>query len=94
MKVSFDIMLGFYGFAWKDDKIVFLDCYKEKLNDWLYPNSHNYLRITRILKSLRLIGLQEYSSTFLDALESVYELYPNKIGKSINYWRSTKQYYI
>lgn len=94
MKVSLDVMLCFYGFSWEDDRIVFLNCYKDKIMEWVYPNSHNYLRITRILKSLRLIGLQEYSSNFLEALESVYKLYPNEIGKSIDYWRSTKQYNI
>lgn len=94
MKVSLDVMLCFYGFSWEDDRIVFLNCYKDRIMEWVYPNSHNYLRITRILKSLRLIGLQEYSSNFLEALESVYNLYPDKIGKSIDYWRSTKQYNI
>lgn len=78
----------------KMTELFFLNCYKDRVMEWVYPNSHNYLKITRILKSLRLIGLQEYSSNFLEALESVYNLYPDKIGKSIDYWRSTKQYNI
>lgn len=87
MKTSLDIMLSFYGFTWQDDKIVLLDCYKEKLRDWVSYRNHNYLRITRILKSLCLVGLEEYASKFLEVLECVYKLYPDKIGTSINYWR-------
>ena len=87
MMVSLNIMLEFYGFIWDGDKIVFLDANREHLNYWMYPDSHNYLRITRILKSLKLFGLEDLAEKFFIALDSLYAEYPNRIGKSINYWK-------
>ncbi len=50
MKKSYDVMLDFYGLKQYE---------KHKLENWLVKYNHNHLRLTRILKSLRLFGLNK-----------------------------------
>lgn len=38
---------------------------------WAYPN-HNWLRITRVLKSLTLLGLEEEARSLFRRLDEVY----------------------
>jgi hypothetical protein len=48
---------------------------------------HNYLRITRILTSVRLLGLEEYAEAFYEALGNVYKEYASRIGpETWGYW--------
>jgi hypothetical protein len=39
---------------------------------WITLGNHNHLRITRILKSLLTLGLQEEAVAFYDCLEDIY----------------------
>jgi opioid growth factor receptor-like protein len=55
---------------------------------WLTPGNHNFLRITRILTSLRLLDLNEYAQAFFDQLEELYASHSAVIGKTtFDYWR-------
>lgn len=40
---------------------------------WLTPGNHNMLRLTRILRSLTLLGLEHEAHALLASLEAVYE---------------------
>jgi opioid growth factor receptor-like protein len=40
---------------------------------WISPNNHNHLRITRILKCLRLLGLEQEAREFFDWLAQIYD---------------------
>ncbi len=55
---------------------------------WLSLNNHNHLRITRILTSLRELGLPEFGKAFYDALKTIYksEAQDKITPKSFQFW--------
>lgn len=54
---------------------------------WVARSSHNHLRITRIIRSLRVLGLEGEAKAFFEAMEDVYED-TGKIGeRSLMFWR-------
>lgn len=54
---------------------------------WVRKFNHNHLRITRIIRSLRVLGLEPEAEAFMRALHSVNHMYPGKIGeKSLLFW--------
>jgi len=63
-----------------------------KAKVWLSPGNHNYLRITRILRSLTLLGLEAEAKAFLDCLAEIYKSELHKPVPAISddtmlYWR-------
>lgn len=87
---SFCIMLDFYGFEIdENDEIKIGNKFDERNKNWINNGNHNYLRITRILKSLNLLGLKKQAIEFQNVLKEVYELYPQKIGKrTFSFWKN------
>ena len=86
---SFLIMLDFFGLQKQKHKIVYADNFMERKKVWLAPNNHNYLRITRILQSLVLFGMQNEAIQFLDCLCNIYEDYPDCITKeNLQFWKN------
>ena len=86
-------LLDFYGFVMVTDgsviRIVKSEWFEQKSRTWLTQYNHNFLRITRILKSLVLLGCDGYATAFLDVLEEVYSDNSRIIGeKSLSYWRN------
>lgn len=65
MRKSFERMLDFYGLEYTDGQVRETIYFKESLKRWCTPKKHNFLRITRILKSLKLFGLKKKQSHFL-----------------------------
>jgi opioid growth factor receptor-like protein len=45
----------------------------EGSHHWISPGNHNHLRITRILKCLRLLGLDEEATAFFSWLKEIYD---------------------
>lgn len=89
--ISFEIMLNFYGFNYENIdgsiQISRSHQYAERKNNFL-KYSHNFLRITRILKSLRLLGLETYAQSFFDALTQLYLEEGDKISSlTFTYWQ-------
>lgn len=68
LRASLDRMLAFYGLAWQSDRIVKAANWPVRKHDWFTHDTHNNLRITRILKSLSLLGLREQAHAFRVAL--------------------------
>ncbi|WP_420552363.1 opioid growth factor receptor-related protein [Tenacibaculum aiptasiae] len=85
---SFCLMLNFYGFEIENnDKIKIGRKFDEQSKNWINNGNHNYLRITRILKSLNLLGLKKQAFEFQSVLIEVYEMYPKKIGeRTFSFW--------
>lgn len=55
---------------------------------WVSPGNHNYLRITRILKSLRLHNRLDLAVLFLNFMEQIVQSHsPAKFGASPPIWR-------
>jgi hypothetical protein len=87
---SFDLMLNFYGFGRDGFSIFCSDDWDIKSRNWLSPGNHNFLRITRILSSLSLLGLKEYAEAFLSILSELYAgRYQHIIGQvTFSYWEN------
>jgi hypothetical protein len=54
-------MLTFYGLQQSDCAVVPSLTFPERSRNWLRPMNHNHLRLTRILRSLHLLGMTEES---------------------------------
>ena len=90
---SFRIMLNFYGFTLDDKggKVVINKApdFEEKKTYWLNPYNHNFLRITRILTSLTLLGCKEYAAALLLCLNGLRDKYHHDISENtFNYWNN------
>jgi Opioid growth factor receptor (OGFr) conserved region len=89
---SFELMLDFYGLelvvAGSDAEVVRSPAFDDRRALWLTGGNHNFLRISRILRSLRLLGLGRYASAFLKCLEGIYGEEAGIIGDTtMGYWR-------
>ncbi|KAI1493790.1 opioid growth factor receptor conserved region-domain-containing protein [Biscogniauxia mediterranea] len=87
-------MLRFYGFEvrWHLPVMTIAAAAEEQdrragFARWVRPLDHNHLRITRIIRSLRVLGLADEARAFYDALVETYGAY-GRIGRaSLGYWR-------
>jgi hypothetical protein len=93
--LSFRRMLRFYGFCWSTthtppsylcvptgEKPIILRApdFQYRADNWLRPMNHNHLRLTRILRSTLLLGLEAESKALFDALNAVYREFPTRIS--------------
>ena len=93
LQQSFLLMLQFYGLdLFERDghlEIMRSASFDERSGLWLTAGNHNFLRISRILRSLSLLGLGAYARAFLECLETIYAENPTTVGTTtIGYWRS------
>ena len=89
MRLAFSRMLTFYGFQDDGQRIEKAKNFPERSENWLNPGDHNFLRLTRILRSLSLSGLEPEARRLFDALEDVAAdpAYKDVIGNSYSFWR-------
>ena len=89
LRVSFLRMLRFYGLEMKSGAVQPAANFQQRAANWLQTGNHNHLRITRILKSLTLLGLAEESGALLECLETICAEHPGKISAvSLRFWRA------
>lgn len=94
MRRALERMLQFYGLLLVDGReeapqVVRSPEFDRRAAVWLAPGNHNFLRLTRILKSLRLLGAGELSAALLWCLEDIYKEHSRVIGgTTFEYWRS------
>jgi len=72
LRQSLDRMLEFYGFGWSGERIVKARCFADRSANWLRPGNHNHLRLTRILRSLQLLGEEGAAQALFDVLQDIY----------------------
>jgi hypothetical protein len=72
LRDSLHRMLAFYGFAYEGDAIVPGIDFAARAANWLTPSNHNHLRLTRMLRSLRILGLETEAQALWKVLQSVY----------------------
>ena len=82
---AFRRMLQFYGLQCDDDDpddihIAKAENYAQRQRVWLTPGNHNYLRLTRILRSLVILGCEPYAVALLECLERLYRERGGVIG--------------
>src|SRR5690606_24745071 len=86
-------LLAFYGFeireaAGGESVVIRAPRYLERSRNWMTPGNHNFLRISRILRALTLLGLETEARAFLVALETVHAENDAVIGPvTLTYWR-------
>ncbi len=73
LRAAFERMLSFYGFALNDDAVVEGPRFASASRNWLHAGNHNHLRLTRMLRSLRVLGLEREAAALWEALRSLYE---------------------
>ena len=94
VKTSFKLMLDFYGMRLKNEKtgeIERIEKYRSRFHN-LNTSMHNYLRITRILKSLGELGYEHYKAPWVqfilrEALEE--RTLKNCLDSCLDYWINT-----
>lgn len=94
LKEAFCRMLKFYGFKLHLDGaneiVVKGDNFGRASRNWVTRFNHNHLRITRIIRSLRVLGLEQQAAAFFVALEKVCEGNGRTIGsigeRSLEFW--------
>ena len=64
LRASFRRMLSFYGLTMAEDGIRKAANWDARKGDWFVTDTHNNLRITRILKCLRTLGLAGEAGAF------------------------------
>ena len=80
---SLRVMLDFYGLAIARNEILRVPTFAARARVWLTPHNHNFLRLTRILKSLSLLGLHDRATQLLACLEGL----PIIDEEALRYWR-------
>lgn len=92
VRKSFETMLAFYGLELSSEHgrpwVRKAAAFPERSRVWLTPGNHNFLRITRILTSLRTLGLENISKAFFDFLDRLYLEHSQTIGRmTYSYWK-------
>ena len=92
--VNYIIILDFYGFSIisEDGDLTLNENYMERFENVIAHN-HNNLRISRILNSLNIMGLNHFAKKFIAALKMAIEsksLYSESIRESYNKYWSTE----
>ncbi len=76
MRDALAVMLEFYGIE------------PGAPREWIEAGNHNYLRLTRILRSLRIAGLDAEARRLFVALEEIYQQHPADVGTTtFRYWQ-------
>ncbi|MDP2155722.1 MAG: opioid growth factor receptor-related protein [Sulfuricella sp.] len=74
---ALDRMLGFYGLARTPDRINKAPDWEQRKSLWFTHPSHNHLRITRILKCLNTLALEQEARIFYDSLVALKKIEPD-----------------
>ena len=89
---SFSTMLKFYGFD-LSEAVERLQVrrgrdFAARSAVWLTPFNHNYLRLTRILRSLQLLGCAPYADALFACLQELYREHADVVGEeTFKYWK-------
>ena len=90
---SLEIMLKFFGLmiSREDGRIQVKRSHQweKRKHHWLRPGNHNYWRISRILESLVILGLKDYSEAFFDELTEVFNTEDSEIigQNTYGFWK-------
>ena len=89
---SLVVMLRFYGLECADApagvEIRRSSDFDARGRVWLTPCNHNFLRISRILRSLNLLGCNDHARALLRCLNGIYRDHGDVIGEeTLRYWR-------
>ena len=72
MRAALDRMLDFFGFVRQQTVVLPGPNFAERSANWLTPGNHNHLRLTRMMRSMRIVGLDKEAQALWQALQAVY----------------------
>jgi hypothetical protein len=88
LRRSFMRMLRFYGLGFEAGAVRPTADFASRSSNWLNPGNHNHLRLTRMLRSLRLLGLASESTALFQALSEIYSNRPGHITpRTWQFWK-------
>jgi hypothetical protein len=88
LRQSFLRMLRFYGLEFHAGKVHPEANFAACSSNWLTPNNHNHLRLTRMLRSLHLLRLDPEAQALFLALSQIYKSQPGRITpRSYQFWK-------
>jgi hypothetical protein len=73
LRRSLDRMLVFYGLMWSGERIVRSPSFNARSRNWLHVENHNHLRLTRMLRSLFVLGEVQTARALFEALADIDE---------------------
>lgn len=81
-------MIRFYGFEVDENSrnLIKGSNWDKASKNWVMRFNHNHLRITRIIRSLRVLGLETEAENFYLALAEVHEHTGRISETSLMYW--------
>jgi hypothetical protein len=93
LRRSFQQMLVFFGLEESSrgpgTEVMTGSSFDVRRREWLTPGNHNFLRISRMLRSLSLLGLPGHARAFLACLERIYAEHAEVVGTTtLGYWRN------
>lgn len=92
LRQAFERMLRFYGLRWTGACVERAGNFRERAQNWLWPGNHNHLRLTRILRSTLLLGLETESKALFQALDTIYREFPDRISPRTHaFWSGASQ---
>jgi hypothetical protein len=82
-------MLAFYGYSFSpdtDDMSPTCD-WQDKADNWLRDGNHNFMRMTRMLRSMMLLGRESLARSFHECLTAAARVHPTIISqRTVNFW--------
>lgn len=91
LRMSLERILRFFGLELivsDEISVARAAFFADRRTKWFWKRNHNFYRITRILKSLRLCGLNAEALAFFDCLTKLFEEDPSTIGvETYAFWR-------
>jgi len=91
---SLAVMLRFYGLerlVMPDKTVTVIRAltFSERRGVWLWPNNHNHLRLTRIIRSLRLLGQKKDAYALAHCLDDIYRVEGRDVisEETAEHWR-------
>lgn len=96
MRAAFHRMLGFYGLEIVDScppTVKRASSFAVQSKTWLSASNHNHLRITRILRSMRTLGLETEVKALFDCLTDIYleestQDFPGISEETFRFWHA------
>ncbi len=82
-------MLAFYGYSFSPGSTDVSPTgeWRDRADNWLTDGNHNFMRMTRVLRSMMLLGRQELARSFHECLLSAARVHPTVISKrTLAFW--------
>lgn len=88
LRRALERLLAFYGLALQPTmppRVMRSDQWRDRSAVWLYAGNHNLLRLTRLIRSLALLGQPELARALYDALRRECEGQVSAV--TLEYWK-------